>query len=88
MTVFNMIQNKNIDEFVDWINEHFQFDNAPYWYWWDKNYCNKCETINSLDDEGKLAYCEAHDNCRFFMDMNSIPDHKQIIKMWLESEIE
>lgn len=87
MIVFDMIKNKNIDELVDWIDEHFAFDSAPYWYWWDKNYCSKCETIASLDDEGEFAYCEVHNNCRFFKDMDKIPDTKQIIKMWLLSEV-
>lgn len=86
MTVFDMIQNKNIDELADWINEYFAFDSAPYWDWWDEKYCKKCEAIIATDDEAEFAYCEVYNNCRFFKDMNDIPDHKQIIKMWLESE--
>ncbi len=89
MTVFDMIQNKNIDELVDWINEHFAFDSAPYWLYFDENYCNHCEPVMSLDDNGneiEFGYCEINNNCMFFKEMDGIPDHKQIIKMWLESE--
>lgn len=89
MTVFEKIKSKNIDELVDWIDEHFHFDSAPYWKWWDENYCSKCKAIVQTDDEGhetKFAYCEVHDNCKFFKDMDNIPDVKQTIKMWLESE--
>ena len=90
MTVFDCIKNKNIDELADWINEHFAFDNAPYWHFWDENYCNKCESIetgtNVFGYPLMQAYCELTNNCRFFKDKKGIPNDKQIIKMWLESE--
>lgn len=91
MTVFEKIKNKNIDELVDWIDEHFDFDNAPYWRWWDENYCKRCEPIesdfpNAFGYTTECAYCELNGNCRFFKDTEDIPDNKQIIKMWLESK--
>lgn len=90
MTVFDSIKNKNIDELVDWIDEHFDFDNAPYWRWWDENYCKKCEPIetgtNVFGYPLEHAYCEVYGNCKFFKDMKEIPNSKQTIKMWLESE--
>lgn len=92
MKVFDSIKNKNIDEFVNWIDEHFEFDGAPHWRWWDDNYCNRCEPIESESTNifgyeiGECAYCELNGNCRFFKDMDEIPNNKQIIKMWLESE--
>lgn len=86
MTVLENFKAKNIDELVDWIDEYFAFDTAPYWTWYDENYCNKCESIVTDDDKIECAYCEVHDNCRFFKDMDNIPDSKQIIKMWLLSE--
>lgn len=93
MKVFDSIKNKNIDELADWINEHFAFDNAPYWRFWDDNYCKKCETIetgstNFFGYKVGCAYCELNGNCKFFKDMDNIPDSKQIIKMWMESETE
>lgn len=90
MTVFENFKNKNIDELVEWISEHWSFDGAPYWKHWDENYCNKCEPetayVKEFDRECECAWCEINGNCKFFSDMNDIPDEKQIIKMWLESE--
>lgn len=90
MTVFDNIKNKNIDEFAEWLDEHCNFDDAPWWEWWDGNYCNKCEPIeienNAFGYTLDYAYCEISGNCKFFKDMKEIPNSKQIIKMWLKSE--
>lgn len=91
MKVFDSIKNKNIDELAEWLDEYCDFDSAPWWKYWDENYCSKCESIESesANDFGyaaEYAYCELNGNCRFFKDMKEIPDSKQIIKMWLESE--
>ena len=89
MTVFDSIKNKNIDELVDWIDKYIDFDTAPYWKFWDKNYCSKCEPLIASNDEYnkmEFAYCEVNNNCRYFKDMEEIPNRKQTIKMWLESE--
>ncbi|MBO5828828.1 MAG: hypothetical protein J6R59_10325 [Paludibacteraceae bacterium] len=92
MTVFENIKNKNIDEFVNWLSEHCSFDYAPWWKWWDENYCKKCESetayVEAFEKECEHAYCELNGNCRFFLDMGDIPDEKQVIKMWLESRDE
>lgn len=89
MTVLEKIKSKNIDELVDWIDEYFAFDSAPYWEYWDEKYCKNCEAVVSEDDNKmEFAYCEVHDNCKYFKDMDKIPDSKQIIKMWLLSECE
>lgn len=89
MTIFENFINRDIDALVDYLDEHFTFDNAPWWKWWDENYCSKCIAEIAVDDEGNkrdYGYCELHGNCRFFKDMKEIPDNKQIIKMWLESD--
>lgn len=89
MTVFDSIKNKNIDELAEWLDKHCNFDSAPWWKHWDENYCNKCEAVVFSDDEGdetKFAYCEHYGNCRFFKEMEDMPDNKQTIKLWLESE--
>ena len=90
MTVFDSIKNKNIDEIADWIDEHSAFDDV-YWRWWNENYCDKCEPIktestNFFGYSSECAYCELNNNCRFFKDMKEIPNRRQVIKMWLESE--
>ena len=98
MTVFENFKSKNIDELAEWLDKHCEFDTAPWWRFWDKNYCNKCEPeiayitnpnkdIDS-DIELECAWCELHHKCKFFQEMNDIPDIKQTIKMWLMSECE
>lgn len=87
MTVFDNIKSKNIDELVEWIDEHFYFDDAPYWKWWDEHYCKKCVAeFHADDNDSKFAWCELNGKCKFFKEMDSIPGNKDIIKMWLESE--
>lgn len=85
MTVFDNIKNLNIDEFVDWLDENILCDNAPWWKHFDDNYCSKC--IAEIDNRNhKCGYCELNGKCRYFQDLDNIPDRKQIIKMWLASE--
>ena len=71
-----------------WLDKYGDFDSAPWMRWFDKNYCDKCEAvvIQSLNGCNGYAWCELHNKCKFFQDMNDIPDSKQTIKMWLESE--
>lgn len=92
MTVFENIKSKNIDELVEWIDKYFAFDFSPYMKWWDKCYCDKCKPEVVDDPETGLefcnAYCELHDKCKYFQDMDDIPSVKETIKMWLESEYE
>lgn len=76
----------NIDEFVDFLNKYVPIDNAPWTEWFDKEYCQKCES--EVKDGHEYGWCELHENCRFFQDMNKQPTEKQVIKMWLENEFE
>lgn len=91
MTVFEKIKSKNIDELAEWFNEYCDFDSAPWWEYWDENYCNKCEPIttgtNVFGYLLECASCEIIGKCKFFQDIKDIPDSKQVIKMWLESEL-
>ena len=96
MTVFEKIKSNNIDELAEWIDEHFYFDDAPYWKWWDEHYCKKCVAEKSENDNSEFDWCELNGKCKFwcelngkckfFKEMDSIPGNKDIIKMWLESE--
>ncbi len=93
MTVFENLKTKNIDELAEWIDKNCDSEFAPWLKHWDKKYCNKCEPIRTCIqefDENKhdFAYCEVNGHCKFFKDMNEIPDNKQTIKLWLESEEE
>lgn len=93
MIRFENIKNKNIDGFVEWLDEYYASDEAPWWTWWDNNYCKKCEPVMAyvpeFGDECECAWCEANDDkCKYFQDMDKMPSNKQIIKMWLMSECE
>ena len=99
MTVFENIKNKNINEFAEWLDNNYEtYDTSPWMNWWNDNYCTKCETVIDYvpDDEGEqtwhfgmeCAWCELNDKCRFFPEMDDAPDSKDIIKLWLESEVE
>jgi hypothetical protein len=91
MKVINMFEHMNIDEFVDWLDKHGSIEDAPWFKWWDSLYCNNCEPVCSTSPNGygesEYSFCELHGNCRYFQNMDDIPSGKQIIKMWLESEI-
>lgn len=84
MTVFENIKSMNIDEFTEWYAKNCIHDNDPAIKWWDKTYCNNCDGI--YQDKNEYAYCELHGKCRYFQNMDEIPDIKQSIKLWLESE--
>ena len=84
------IKSKSLDEFAEWLDKYGAFDDSPWLNWWNENYCSKCdsEVIKTLifENETECAWCELHNKCRFFQDMDEVPDSKQMIKMWLESE--
>lgn len=84
MTVYESFHNKSIDELAEWMNKNI-VDDSPWVFWWDNKYCNKCDGVSFEGQEYGL--CELHNKCKFFQDMDGIPDNKQIIKMWLEREI-
>lgn len=89
MNVFEKIKSKNIDELTKWLNEYGAVDDAPWIEWWDNVYCGNCDSElidHPLFGETECAWCELHNKCRFFEELNNIPDNKQIIKLWLESE--
>lgn len=97
MTVFNDLKLKNIGELAEWFDKHAMFDDAPWIKWWDKNYCKNCkaeirtEYVPYLEEERDVEYawCELNNNkCKFFPNMSEMPDNKEIIKMWLTSEVD
>lgn len=90
MTKFEEIKIKNIDEFAAWLCENGLADNSPWIKWWDENYCKKCPAqyvfSSYLGKDIEVSHCELHHKCFFFPDMESEPEMKEIIKLWLESE--
>lgn len=103
MTKFESIKSKNIDELAEWIDTYVIFDDSLWMKWWDENYCQKCEVVampreeyarivgwGHSDYRGGIVcgYCEVNGKCRYFQDMDNVPNNKEIIKMWLETEAE
>lgn len=90
--VFDEIVSKNIDELAEWLDKYGYFDGSPWTEWFDKNYCSKCESvITGEQDEywsNEFYWCELNGKCRFFVEMDNIPDNKFVIKLWLGSDDE
>lgn len=92
MNNFEKLKSMAVDELAEWLDKNGMWDNSPWSLWFDQKYCKNCEEImcKSPDDcrEFPCAYCEIYYNCRFFQDKEDVPDSKEIIKMWLESNEE
>lgn len=103
MTNFKRLQTMTVDQLAAWLDENGIFDNSPWNDWFNKRFCENCESIelNYEDSKDKLgielfsyegaaecAYCECHDHCRFFPEIKDIPDNRKVIEMWLIEEAE
>ena len=82
MNNFDDIKSMNIDELAEWFADNWLHDNDPSIKWFDDKYCKKCEPV--IMDGGEYSWCEVNHKCRYFQD--GIPDCKQMVKLWLESE--
>ena len=86
------LKSMNIDELVDWLDKNIDFGVIPWIEQFDKNFCNNCESIKChYEDSGHdvvCSWCELHDKCRYFPDLDKIPDMKMMIRMWLETEVQ
>lgn len=92
MTYFEKIKSKDIDELSEWLSRQTQWEASPWSMWWDAKYCKNCESIRAfvpyLNGEHECSYCELNDKCRFFQELDEVPNNEETIKMWLESEEE
>ena len=73
-------------------------DEVPWEQWFDKKYCKQCPVIKTdapRDESGyylwgcvpvTCAYCEQNSNCRYFPEIDHIPDTEEVLKMWLNQE--
>lgn len=91
MTRFEQIKLMNIDELSKWLDAYGQFDGSPWMDWFDGLYCQNCPSIICHYENGygefPCCWCEINDKCKFFPEMDEMPNNKEIIKMWLESEV-
>ena len=95
MTWFEKFKSMDEEELASWLDKHGQFDSSPWIQWFDELYCNKCEAVPcTYKDEywGKreiqCSWCELEHKCKHFSDMDHAPDNKDIIKMFLQTEVE
>ena len=90
MINFEKFRTMNIEELSEWLDENGQFDNSPWMSWWDSQYCKNCELImchyEDSEYEFPCAWCELNNRCKFFQELDDVPDNRAIIKMWLEKE--
>ena len=92
MNNFEKLQSMSVEDLAKWLDKNVSYDDSPWSDWFDKKYCKNCEDIvcKSPDDSRKYvcAYCEIYGNCRFFSNLDDVPDSEETVKMWLESEAE
>lgn len=103
MNNFEKLQSMSMDEFAKWLHKHGIVDNGPWDNHFNKTYCDKCESVMCKaadvesvlgfklfpwEDEAECGYCEVNHKCRFFPDMDDVPDSVEMIKLWLKAEAE
>ena len=100
MTRYEQFTSMSIEDLAAWIDEHGQFDNSPWMNRFDGNYCRNCSPIILTKPEQKeklgfevlynisttCAYCEVHEECRFFPGRPT-PALREIILMWLKETV-
>lgn len=99
MTNFEKITTvMDIDDFTNFLNSIDSIENAPWNKWFNAKYCNseKCPAIICKYDDNRTcecAYCELHrkkngeGECRFFPDKIILGNGRDVIKLWLESDV-
>ena len=101
MRIFDKFTTSTPEALAKWIADFGNHDDSPWTDWFNRTYCQKCESeiVTRDESEAKLgfqllfvdktecSYCEVYKECRFFPNRPN-PDMKEIIQMWLEQEIE
>lgn len=100
---FDIIKAMSIEQLAEWLDENGMWDYSPWSTWWDQKYCQNCESVICKSEDAvkvvgprlcfsdgdvECAYCEIYDKCRFFPEHEDVPDSSEIIRMWLEAEVE
>lgn len=92
MTVFEKIKSMNIDEFAEWYDKYCTHDDDQCITWWNDNYCIKCKPeigrYKDSDRDIEFCWCELHGKCKYFQDLDEVPDTLYMTRLWLESEYE
>lgn len=100
MTNFEKITAEmDMNDLVGFLNSLDSIENAPWSKWFNAKYCNleKCPTITCKYVDNKTcecAYCELNkkkngeSECCFFPEKNILGSGRDVIKLWLESDID
>lgn len=103
MNNFEKLQSMSMDELAKWLDKNGIVDDGPWMTHFNNTYCANCESVMCKhedaedilefklfpwEDEAECAYCEVYKKCRYFQDMDEVPDGKEIVKLWLEAEVE
>lgn len=90
MKIIDVIKSFNTEELAEFLDNFGTLDYNPWNDWWNENYCEKCMPEISTESYYygymECAYCELHGNCKYFQNMKEVPNNKEVIKMWLETE--
>lgn len=98
MNQYDYITSLNKEQLIDWLDTYADSDISPWRRWFDENYCSKCEPIKcSYAECEKLnikpfyksnlicSYCEWEKKCKYFPDLEEVPNSRKMIELWLET---
>ena len=93
MNNFKYLQTMSRQKLAEWLDENGQFDNSPWMLWFDRTYCKNCPAVICIYEDSNrefpAAWCEVNGGkCKFFPEMDRVPDSLETIKLWLETDIE
>ena len=102
MTNFEKLKAMDVNSLAAWLDKNGIIDNSPWFEDFNNKYCANCESVMcKYEDAEKVlgfkpcfseediecTYCEAHKKCRFFPDMAKAPEGAEMVKLWLEAEV-
>ena len=103
MNNFEKLKAMSVEDLAAWLDKNGIIDNSPWLEDFNNKYCANCESIMCKyeDIKGSIgfqpyfsergiecAYCEIYKKCRYFEDMDEVPDGKEMVRLWLNSEVE
>lgn len=91
MTNYEHLKSLPIEKLSTFLSERCDCDNAPWYVWFDKVYCSKCDSIMCHHSDSNIefpcSWCELHDwKCKFFPDMPTAPEGSTLVTMWLAAQ--
>lgn len=90
MIRFEQFKQMDIDELAVWLDKYGSYDNSPWLNDFNEKYCSQCDTIMCKYPDSNvelyISWCETEGYCKYFPELDNIPDGEQTAKMWLESE--